>query len=74
MDDLLVFHLLLSKEMKKRVFHSPMETPWWLAVEGAYWKHPEGPDSSIEERMDHPDVHISWNDAMAREEEISLWK
>jgi hypothetical protein len=41
MDDLLVFHLLLSKEMKKRVFHSPKETPWWFAVEGAYWKHPE---------------------------------
>ncbi|GAB6254570.1 hypothetical protein PSKAS_00920 [Peribacillus sp. N1] len=60
-----MFHLLLSKEMKKRVFHSPKEAPWWFAVEGAYWKHPEGPDSSIVEWMDHPDVHISWNDAMA---------
>jgi hypothetical protein len=56
---------LLSKEMKKRVFHSPKEAPWWYAVEGAYWKHPEGPDSSIVERMDHSDVHLSWNDAMA---------
>nr|XP_009687331.1 PREDICTED: sulfatase-modifying factor 1 [Struthio camelus australis] len=39
--------------------------PWWLPVKGANWKHPEGPDSSILKRMDHPVLHVSWNDALA---------
>ena len=40
-------------------------TPWWWAVEGANWRNPEGPDSTIEERGNHPVVHVSWNDAVA---------
>lgn len=36
---------------------------WWQYLPGAEWKHPEGPDSSIEDRMDHPVVHVSWLDA-----------
>ena len=39
--------------------------PWWRKVEGASWRHPEGPASSIEDRGDHPVVHASWNDAQA---------
>ena len=39
--------------------------PWWREVEGADWVHPEGPHSAIEDRADHPVVHISWNDAGA---------
>uniref|UniRef100_A0A8C3CS18 Sulfatase modifying factor 1 n=1 Tax=Cairina moschata TaxID=8855 RepID=A0A8C3CS18_CAIMO len=39
--------------------------PWWLPVKGANWKHPEGPDSNIFNRMDHPVLHVSWNDAVA---------
>ena len=38
---------------------------WWQYVAGANWKHPEGPDSSIEDRLDHPVVHVSWLDAKA---------
>ncbi len=38
---------------------------WWRKVEGADWRHPEGPDSGIDERLDHPVVHVSWNDAAA---------
>jgi sulfatase modifying factor 1 len=60
-----VFHLLVSDAVKKSVKNSVMGTPWWLVVDGAYWKHPEGPDSTIEGRMDHPVVHVSWNDAIA---------
>jgi formylglycine-generating enzyme required for sulfatase activity len=38
-------------------------TPWWCQVFGSAWNRPEGPDSSIEGREDHPVVHVSWNDA-----------
>lgn len=38
---------------------------WWRWTVGANWRHPEGPGSSILERMDHPVVHIAWPDAMA---------
>ena len=34
-------------------------------VEGADWRHPNGPESTIEDRMDHPVVMVSWNDAAA---------
>ena len=43
---------------------------WWQYVPGANWKHPEGPDSSITDRMDHPVVHVSWLDV----QEYCLWK
>ncbi len=39
--------------------------PWWCQVEGADWKHPEGPESNIEARPEHPVVQVSWNDALA---------
>jgi formylglycine-generating enzyme required for sulfatase activity len=39
--------------------------PWWRLVEGADWAHPEGPQSSVEDRSDHPVVHVSWFDAAA---------
>lgn len=39
--------------------------PWWRVVEGASWRHPEGPHSSVEGREDHPVVHVSWLDAVA---------
>ena len=38
---------------------------WWQYLPGANWKHPEGPDSHIDDRMDHPVVHVSWLDAQA---------
>lgn len=38
---------------------------WWKYQKGANWREPEGPGSSIEDRMDHPVVHVSWDDAMA---------
>jgi formylglycine-generating enzyme len=38
---------------------------WWEYVPGAYWRHPEGPGSSIDSRRDHPVVHIAYEDAVA---------
>ncbi|HIP96746.1 MAG TPA: hypothetical protein EYH32_05965, partial [Anaerolineae bacterium] len=37
----------------------------WEKVEGADWRHPRGPGSSIADRMDSPVVLVSWNDADA---------
>ncbi|SFF14273.1 Formylglycine-generating enzyme, required for sulfatase activity, contains SUMF1/FGE domain [Paenibacillus algorifonticola] len=60
-----VFHLFVSEAASMNVIDSVRHSPWWLAVEGADWCHPSGPDSGIEELLDHPVIHISWNDAMA---------
>jgi formylglycine-generating enzyme required for sulfatase activity len=38
---------------------------WWVWMPGARWCHPEGPDSTIEDRPDHPVVHIAHADAAA---------
>lgn len=38
---------------------------WWTYQKGANWRQPEGPGSSIEDRLDHPVVHVSWDDAQA---------
>ena len=42
-----------------------VEAPWWRRVDGADWRHPEGPRSSLEGRDRHPVVHVSWEDAVA---------
>lgn len=59
-----VFYSLLSPETTKKVKEAPKDIPWWRIVEGAYWAQPEGPDSTIEDRMNHPVIHVSWNDAV----------
>lgn len=38
---------------------------WWKWVTGASWKHPEGPDSDLIGRENHPVVHIAYDDAIA---------
>jgi formylglycine-generating enzyme required for sulfatase activity len=39
--------------------------PWWRQVYGADWRHPEGLQSDLDGRLEHPVVHVSWNDARA---------
>lgn len=60
-----VFHHFLPRKVLKKKPPSPSDTPWWKGIKGAYWRQPEGPESTIKERMDHPVVHVSWNDAAA---------
>lgn len=38
---------------------------WWAWVPGADWRHPEGPQSDLDGRWDHPVVHVAWLDAAA---------
>lgn len=38
---------------------------WWVFVPGACWHAPEGPGSGISNRMDHPVVQVSHEDATA---------
>lgn len=38
---------------------------WWNWTNGADWKHPNGPKSSIKGLKDHPVVHIAYEDALA---------
>ncbi len=39
--------------------------PWWREVEGAHWRCPEGPHSTVDGREDHPVVHVDLYDAQA---------
>lgn len=59
-----VFHAGLAANPAD-VVGRPAQTPWWLGVRGADWRHPEGRHSGVEERLDHPVTHVSWNDAVA---------
>lgn len=58
-----VFELLLPVSLLSAP--AVASTPWWRRVEGASWRMPEGPRSHVEERWDHPVVHVSWHDASA---------
>lgn len=59
-----VFHAFLTVE-RQRQSQKMAGTNWWYAVVGASWQHPEGPESTIAERLGHPVVHVSRNDAVA---------
>jgi sulfatase modifying factor 1 len=43
---------------------------WWRYVDGANWRHPGGPDTSIDGRETYPVVAISFDDAQA----YARWK
>jgi formylglycine-generating enzyme required for sulfatase activity len=54
------------------VFAAPSEkvrledaTRWWKWTPGASWRHPEGPESDLTGRDNHPVVHVSYDDALA---------
>jgi len=48
--------------------HHPLE--WWNFIYGANWRHPTGPDSSIDGKGSYPVVAVSYKDANA----YAIWK
>ncbi len=52
-------------EAEKRSWGWVWKGSEWEKIEGADWRHPRGPDSSIEGKLDHPVVLVSWSDADA---------
>ncbi len=40
-------------------------TQWFQYIPNANWRQPEGPGSSIEDRANHPVVHVAYEDALA---------
>jgi sulfatase modifying factor 1 len=45
-------------------------TNWWQYVRGADWRHPYGPESSLEGLAQHPVVHVAFGDA----ESFAAWE
>ncbi|SFC98845.1 formylglycine-generating enzyme family protein [Algibacter pectinivorans] len=56
---------LMFKKTKTSVPNLYDFSQWWRWVIGVNWKHPSGPESSIEGKENHPVVHISFEDAQA---------
>jgi len=59
-----VFHLAVAAP-EDDILGRAAGAPWWLTVRGATWAHPEGRDSGLDRRSDHPVVHVSYDDALA---------
>ena len=65
-----VFHKHIAPEDYPRLVEDTVRgVSWWCKVRGAYWRRPEGPDTNIDSRAEHPVTHVSWNDAC----EYSRW-
>ncbi|MEM7697014.1 MAG: formylglycine-generating enzyme family protein [Verrucomicrobiota bacterium] len=46
--------------------HDPQDiTQWWKIVPGATWRTPGGPGTTWKERLDHPVVNVTYEDALA---------
>ncbi|XP_064231672.1 inactive C-alpha-formylglycine-generating enzyme 2 isoform X2 [Aotus nancymaae] len=60
-----VFEDFVSNELRNKATRPMKPVLWWLPVEKAFWRQPAGPGSGIRERLEHPVLHVSWNDARA---------
>lgn len=63
------FNPKFDRELVKQLRDARGEPNWpyavWMLQKGANWLHPHGAESSIEDKPNHPAVHIAWPDAVA---------
>lgn len=61
-----VFHNHIPLDQQEHlVDDTVLGLQWWCKVNGASWRHPEGPGSTVKKKWRHPATHVTWNDAMA---------
>lgn len=63
-----VFENFVESADSEHILQRIPDASWWIAIEGASWLRPYGPNSSVltdRERLKHPVTHVSWNDAIA---------
>ena len=60
-----VFKDFVTQEIERTVSQVVQGSEWWWRVDGAYWREPEGPGSTVDDRAAHPVTHVSWTDAIA---------
>lgn len=61
-----VLNSSLSEAVNRESDQYVESAPHWVAVKKAWWRQPEGRDSSLKDRWDdYPVVQVSWNDAHA---------
>lgn len=71
---------LAEKNKGSYVFHSNAtidsfslaDAPWWKFEQGVNWKHPDGINSSLLGKENHPVVHIAWEDAKCYCESLGM--
>ncbi len=54
-----------SPPQKVELWRPGAEWQWWRFVAGANWRHPRGPGSDLADKMEHPVVCITHEDALA---------
>ncbi|CAH0557568.1 unnamed protein product [Brassicogethes aeneus] len=63
--DSFVFEMILPESERKEYQDvRAVQAPWWIKLKDISWLHPEGPHSTIENKLNHPVIHVSWNDAV----------
>ena len=61
-----VFYGHLTREQQETAVRlRVLGSEWWCRIDGATWRHPEGPGTNIKQRWEFPVVHVSWSDARA---------
>lgn len=56
---------LIFNRNVKAVVNMENYTQWWTWKTGANWRHPQGPNSNIDGKENHPVVHVAYEDALA---------
>ena len=63
-DSLLVPGALVFTPPNERVMLNDY-SQWWKWLPGADWRHPEGPGSNLDGKMQHPVIHVAYQDVEA---------